>query len=66
MITKAENYYDLLYSSIFNKLKPQTIKQKLKSVSRIIEDDVESDIIKDRDELRNLIKSFNKNKSRPE
>lgn len=60
MITKAENYYDLLYANIFNKMKTQTIKQKLKSISRIIEDDVENDIMKDREELRNLIKSFNK------
>ena len=41
-------------------MKTQTIKQKLKSISRIIEDESENDIMKDREELRNLIKSFKK------
>jgi DNA-binding transcriptional regulator GbsR (MarR family) len=58
MILEAEDNYFSLYTSIFNKLKSHTIKDKLKRLSRIFtEDDGKRDIIEDRRQLKNILKT---------
>jgi hypothetical protein len=61
MIIEAEDNYFTLYSSIFNKFKNNIVSEKLKKLSRIFAGDIaddnrEHDIIKDREQLKNILK----------
>jgi ABC-type Fe3+-hydroxamate transport system substrate-binding protein len=67
MIIQAQDYYDRLYASVFSRMDKQTIKKQLRKVSNIInqEDKEASDIMKDRQQLRELLKkSVNKRPQR--
>lgn len=60
MIIEAEQNYFSLYSSIFHKLKPQEIKNKLNRLTKIFTEEGEKepdDIIKDRQSLKELLKN---------